>query len=418
MKKNLRQFFEIKNRQTDVAVESLVILKERSPIRVSLLGEGSLKIDPYLKRFTITDPAPTQPDTPLNFNVIVSYDPTLAGCSWTAVSGVDGYNVYLKSNGEFVKDNSELITGTTYDIESLADGNYEAYATSVLNSVESGASNVKGFEVSTVPAEPEVEVFTADGTWDWTAAGQPSTVDVLVVAGGGGGGGTYGGGGGAGGVRWVENHSVSANVSVVVGGGGAGGEGVTTVNNFAGNGTNGQNSEFGSIVSIGGGYGQGGAQGSGSGGSGGSGGGGGGIVSGSLKPGGSGEEGQGNNGGDGNSNTSSDNRTGGGGGGSTQAGTNGINTRGGNGGDGLDMSEIFGTEVGDDGWFGGGGAGGKRSGGTAGGVGGSGGGADEAYDAPGNSGMANTGGGGGSSSIEQPGGNGGSGIVIVRWIRP
>jgi len=70
-----------------------------------------------------------------------------ARCTWTAVSGVDGYNVYLKSNGEFVKQNSELITDTVYDIENLEDGNYEAYATSVLNSVESDASNVKGFEV-------------------------------------------------------------------------------------------------------------------------------------------------------------------------------------------------------------------------------------------------------------------------------
>jgi len=154
MKKNLRQFFEIKNRQTDVAVESLIILKERSPIRVSLLGEGSLKIDPYLKRFTIADPAPTQPDAPLSFSVIVSYDPTLAGCSWTAVSGVDGYNVYLKSNGEFVKDNSELITGTTYDIESLADGDYEAYVVSVFNDVESAPSNTEAFNVS-VPVQPD-----------------------------------------------------------------------------------------------------------------------------------------------------------------------------------------------------------------------------------------------------------------------
>ena len=94
------------------------------------------------------------PDAPLNFSVIVSYDPTLAGCSWTAVSGVDGYNVYLKSNGEFVKDNAELITGTTYDIESLADGDYEAYVVSVLNDVESAPSNTEAFNVS-VPVAPD-----------------------------------------------------------------------------------------------------------------------------------------------------------------------------------------------------------------------------------------------------------------------
>ena len=70
-----------------------------------------------------------------------------ARCTWTAVSGVDGYNVYLKSNGTFVKQNSELIEGTVYDIENLEDGNYEAYATSVLNDVESEPSNTKGFVV-------------------------------------------------------------------------------------------------------------------------------------------------------------------------------------------------------------------------------------------------------------------------------
>ena len=74
-----------------------------------------------------------------------------ARCTWTAVSGVDGYNVYLKSNGEFVKQNSELITETTYDIEGLEGGNYEAYATSVKDSLESGPSNVKLFEIDDPP---------------------------------------------------------------------------------------------------------------------------------------------------------------------------------------------------------------------------------------------------------------------------
>ena len=84
-----------------------------------------------------------------------------ARCTWDAVSGVDGYNVYLKSNGEFVKQNSELITETVYDIENLEEGNYEAYATSVLNSVESEASNVKEF--TTVPVVPaDIDTFSYD----------------------------------------------------------------------------------------------------------------------------------------------------------------------------------------------------------------------------------------------------------------
>ena len=83
-----------------------------------------------------------------------------ARCTWTAVSGVDGYNVYLKSNGTFVKQNSELITDTVYDIENLEDGNYEAYATSVLNDVESDASNVKGFELGESPLYPYTNNFS------------------------------------------------------------------------------------------------------------------------------------------------------------------------------------------------------------------------------------------------------------------
>ena len=68
-----------------------------------------------------------------------------ARCTWTAVSGVDGYNVYLKSNGTFVKQNSELITDTVYDIENLEDGNYEAYATALIGAVESDPSNIDAF---------------------------------------------------------------------------------------------------------------------------------------------------------------------------------------------------------------------------------------------------------------------------------
>ena len=91
-----------------------------------------------------------------------------ARCTWTEVSGVDGYNVYLKSNGSFVKQNSELITETVYDIENLEDGNYEAYATSVLNSVESDASNVKGFEIGTATSTPVVESLSTFEPGDFT----------------------------------------------------------------------------------------------------------------------------------------------------------------------------------------------------------------------------------------------------------
>ena len=67
------------------------------------------------------------------------------------------------------------------------------------------------------------EVFTAGGTWDWSAAGSPGTVDLLLVGAGGSGGkhSTGGGGGGAGQVREVTALAVSADVTVTIGVGGA-----------------------------------------------------------------------------------------------------------------------------------------------------------------------------------------------------
>src|SRR5690606_38958612 len=96
------------------------------------------------------------------------------------------------------------------------------------------------------PDEYEYQVFTTSGTWDWEAAGQPATVDVLVVAGGGGGGSRQGGGGGAGGVLIQEGVEVTGDVAVVVGVGGSGGS-------SGGRGSNGGASSFGAISATGGG---------------------------------------------------------------------------------------------------------------------------------------------------------------------
>ncbi|ALO45170.1 DUF6701 domain-containing protein [Pseudohongiella spirulinae] len=267
-----------------------------------------------------------------------------------------------------------------------------------------------------------VHVFNSNGTF--TPPAGLTSLDVLVVGGGGGGGSTYGGGGGAGGLRWETGVTVNQpSYNVVIGAGGAGGNGITTTNDPSGNGQNGGDSSFGSIVAEGGGYGQGGAQSTGSGGDGGSGGGGGGITTGSARPGGNGTVGQGNDGGDGNGSTGNNNRSGGGGGGAGAAGANGTNGAGGDGGIGSDFSAVFGTGVGDSGWFAGGGGGGKRSGGSSlGGDGGTGGGGagGGAQDPAATIGQANTGGGGGASggSGGTPGAAGGSGIVIVRYIAP
>ena len=91
--------------------------------------------------------------------------------------------------------------------------------------------------------------FTTTGTL--TVSGGSLTADVLVVAGGGGGGDFAGGGGGAGGVLGFASQVLTPNsYSVTVGAGGAGS--TPAVNG----GSNGGNSQFGSLTStIGGGLG-------------------------------------------------------------------------------------------------------------------------------------------------------------------
>ena len=269
------------------------------------------------------------------------------------------------------------------------------------------------------------EVFTSGGTWDWSAAGSPSTVDVLVLAGGGGGGGDGGGGGGgAGGLVIAEDVSVSADVTVTVGAGGAGG---------SEQGVKGSDSSFGATTAEGGGKGGGGwtAEDIRSlGGDGGSGGGAGRSGTGNTyNYGGTATTGQGSDGGD----SLSTNDAAGGGGGKGAAGGNrsysAPDTFAGDGGDGVTLTSLgWGdavTEGAPSAVAGGGGGG--TSGGTDryAGYGGYGGGGDGGPDASsntsgiGSSGTANTGGGGGGGHSQDgsmyAGGSGGSGLVIVRY---
>ena len=106
----------------------------------------------------------------------------------------------------------------------------------------------------------------------------------------------------------------------------------------------------------------------------------------------------------------------GGGGGAGSVGENGEtgNDGVGSGGAGKDMSLIFGSNAGDDGWFAGGGGGGGKSTTIISGLGGKGGGGNGNYNALAESGFSGTGGGGGASD-GGIGGNGGSGIVIIRY---
>lgn len=79
-----------------------------------------------------------------------------------------------------------------------------------------------------------VQKFTGSGTWDHSAAGSPSVVDLIIVSGGGGGGGGAnhttagnwkggGGGGGASQVVFLKDIEVSADVTVTIGSGGTSG---------------------------------------------------------------------------------------------------------------------------------------------------------------------------------------------------
>lgn len=256
-----------------------------------------------------------------------------------------------------------------------------------------------------------VHTFTSNGSFNVIRGGK---VGYLVVAGGGGGGGgLQGGGGGAGGLIFSNEVPFSAgSYSVVVGSGGNG----APAADIGTNGDNGENSSFNSEIAIGGGVGatERGASTSPEhlpSTSGGSGGGGSHPEGTAAELGSAGVPGQGNKGGDGKSTAP---RSSGGGGGAGTAGEDGSSGAGGAGGEGLFFGNVFGTLVGESGWFAGGGQGARRAvldeqrGGQGGG---------------GNvnaSGMASTGGGGGggtSSGINfsNGGANGGSGIVIVRY---
>jgi len=228
------------------------------------------------------------------------------------------------------------------------------------------------------------------------------TCDILLVGGGGGGGMNAGAGGGAGGFILLEKTTLSSGTyTIKVGDGGAGGT-TSAVGTAA---SNGFNSTFGTYTAIGGGAGvnSGGSNGN----TGGSGGGAGNDWTGN-RSGGAGTAGQGFKGGDGTVPGGWE-RTGGGGGGARTQGQSSVSTtRAGDGGVGINLSSIFGTSVGQSGWFAGGGGGGVHSG--TGGTGGIGGGGSENVE-----GINGTGGGGGAARNGSGAGRrGGSGIVIIR----
>ncbi len=248
----------------------------------------------------------------------------------------------------------------------------------------------------------KVHEFTSSGTFNVTS---PGNIDFLVVGGGGTGGDGDdghggGGGGGAGGLVYITNHGI-VNSSYGVTVGGAGG-----------------NSFFRGRTAIAGGAG--GTYGAGS--AGGSGGGGSryGNAGGSAQQPSSASGGYGNRGGAAYNNGTRDVGAGGGGGAGAVGGAARSIYYGGHGGAGRNFGSVFGTGVGESGWFAsGGGGGGHWANPGTGPIGGGGNGGSYV----GVAGSANTGGGGGGGSgasnpngnYSPPGGSGGSGVVVVRY---
>ena len=367
-----------------------------------------------------------------DFDVVHTFDPAAApdaptglsatggdgqvSLSWTASADADGHRVYRNTSNDFgtaTQVGADLgAEASSFLDETVTNDTEYFYWVTAFNAVGESDPSVGDSATPTASAEPTVFTYDTVGAhsaqWatDWASAGEPSTVDVLVVAGGGGGGraNSAGGGGGGGGLIWETGFSVNGSETVTVGGGGAGWKDSES----AGDGADGGNSVFGTLDAVGGGGAGSGNEGHGR--TGGSGGGGGSSTTGGN--GGSGTVGQGNDGGDGISDFGS--AAAGGGGGASATGANGVTDSGGNGGNGTDMSAELGAAVGEGGWFSGGGGGGDRNG--TGGDGGTGGGADgsgnggTAADAP----AATGGGGGGSGGSGSIAGNGGSGVVIVR----
>jgi hypothetical protein len=322
----------------------------------------------------------------------------------TENNGTDSYavlNAGLWSNSAAIT-SIELLTPS---------GNFVANTTFYLYGVAK-----LGTTPAIVPYATGGDTIMTDGTYWYHAFRSSGTFtpakglscDVLAVAGGGGAASYAGGGGGAGGLLTFTSQSLTAtNYTVTIGAGGAN-SGTDIGTNIYG--SDGINSQFGSLTACIGGGGGGGGSGFGTslGRAGGSGGGGGGRSG--TAYGGAGTSGQGYAGGD--NNASGYNGGGGGGAGGAGATGSGIGGQGGIGatsalinamGSATSTGQLVSTSY----YFAGGGGGYGSPPSADGGYGGGGGSAVA-------NGTANTGGGGGTSSAFAYG-NGGSGIVIVRY---
>jgi hypothetical protein len=338
---------------------------------------------------------------------------------YVAVNGsLVRYNLVDQSIDEFFDtsgvDASASTNESRVDTGSGANFYYVGESASTPSGATSEDTSITGFTT----------MVCSDATGSIVCGGS-GNVTMLVVAGGASGGSHFGGGAGAGGLIYKATHGLTANTyDWVRGDGGAGipGSG-PPINGTAGEDStwtiNGGATEF--TAKGGGGGGNNNQPGTG-GGSGGGGGyeGDGGAESQTGQPGDSGTYGFGNDGGAGLPGSPFVANPGGGGGAGSaaQAGTQSSS---GNGGTGKDYSTIFGTAVGDSGWFASGGGGGWTAyGGSSSGSASAGGGTAGGTPQGGSSAAATslTGGGSGGGADGSPSGSsgkGGSGIILVRY---
>jgi hypothetical protein len=386
---------------------------------------------------------------------IVGSKLNIRGSGTVAKLGTDGQ--YLLSSGAGKKANYETVASATYDdnkiqsniallgFKTAVNGSLAKYnlqdqiideyedASGIDASASTGERLTSGVYDGITTATPTD--FTGSDSVDTSVSGykihvlssasgslvvaDSLNVDILVVGGGGSGGSEYGGGGGAGGLIYKPSHALTAQTYTWVVGAGGAAKTSNGIGNVGADSTWTDASASVEFTAKGGGYG--GASGSG-GGAGGSGGASGyspgaGADNQSAQSGDSGTYGFGFDGGDG---SGAANYNPGGGGGAGGAGDVGDSGGSGLGGVGKDMSAIFGTAVGENGWFASGGGGGYSLDGVSaageGGVhgGGSAGGGNSQGDNS-SAADANTGGGsGGGASGGGDSGAGGSGIILVR----
>jgi len=299
--------------------------------------------------------------------------------------------------------------------ESLSSG---VYVGAIAGSAPTGATSTD----TSISGYTTLVLSAASGS---VVVPSSANVTMLVVAGGGGGAGTSGGGAGAGGLIYKATHALTAQTYAWVrGAGGAAHSGSSSVGNVGADSTWTDASasvEFTAKGGGGGGYQSTAATDGGSGGGAGHDVDGAGSATQSSQSGDSGTYGFGYDGANGRSADAGQNDYNtAGGGGAGSAGQAATSTESGDGGAGKDYSAIFGTAVGDSGWFASGGGGGYVSnvaglrGHTSAGGGGAG---SATANGSGDDGQALTGGGGGGSGDGGTGTTaaGGSGIILIRY---